>query len=113
MAYFSMDAALRRCGQRRSRGGHRAGKLRVIIASKARVWVPIQSARPWIQLASAYVKFEAPSTSTRICAGRVWPVSRSTIRALGHLIGNGVHFGIAIDGLTAGEGVETILALAS
>jgi Toprim domain len=34
-------------------------------------------------------------------------------RALGHLLGNGVRFGRAIDTLAAGEGVETMLALAS
>ena len=34
-------------------------------------------------------------------------------RALGHLLGNGVRFGIATDVLAAGEGVETMLALAS
>ncbi|CAO3456083.1 hypothetical protein [Azospirillum argentinense] len=32
-------------------------------------------------------------------------------RALGHLLGNGVRFGVARDVLAAGEGVETILAL--
>ena len=61
------------------------------IASKARVWAPIQSASVCVQLASAHgsgfqpargqapVKFEAPSTATKICAGRVLPVSRSMI----------------------------------
>ena len=34
-------------------------------------------------------------------------------RALGHLIGNGVRFGVATDLLAAGEGVETMLALSS
>ena len=34
-------------------------------------------------------------------------------RALGHLLGNGVRFGAAIDILAAGEGVETMLALKS
>ena len=34
-------------------------------------------------------------------------------RALGHLLGNGVRFGIATDIVAAGEGVETMLALAS
>jgi hypothetical protein len=34
-------------------------------------------------------------------------------RALGHLIGNGVRFGVATDVVAAGEGVETMLALAS
>lgn len=32
-------------------------------------------------------------------------------RALGHLLGNGVRFGVAHDVLAAGEGVETVLAL--
>ena len=32
-------------------------------------------------------------------------------RALGHLLGNGVRFGVATDVLAAGEGVETMLAL--
>ncbi len=32
-------------------------------------------------------------------------------RALGHLLGNGVRFGVADDVLAAGEGVETMLAL--
>ncbi|PWC39357.1 toprim domain-containing protein [Azospirillum sp. TSO35-2] len=32
-------------------------------------------------------------------------------RALGHLLGNGVRFGVARDVLAAGEGVETVLAL--
>jgi hypothetical protein len=32
-------------------------------------------------------------------------------RALGHLLGNGVRFGLAQDALAAGEGVETMLAL--
>jgi hypothetical protein len=34
-------------------------------------------------------------------------------RALGHLLGNGVRFGIATDVLAAGEGLETMLALKS
>ena len=34
-------------------------------------------------------------------------------RALGHLLGNGVRFGTATDIVAAGEGVETMLALAS
>ena len=34
-------------------------------------------------------------------------------RALGNLLGNGVRFGVATDVLAAGEGVETMLALAS
>jgi hypothetical protein len=34
-------------------------------------------------------------------------------RALGHLLGNGVRFGNAADVVAAGEGVETMLALAS
>src|ERR1700736_94033 len=34
-------------------------------------------------------------------------------RALGHLLGNGVRFGIATDILAAGEGLETMLALKS
>jgi hypothetical protein len=34
-------------------------------------------------------------------------------RALGHLLGNGVRFGIATDLLAAGEGLETMLALKS
>jgi Toprim domain len=34
-------------------------------------------------------------------------------RALGHLLGNGVRFGIASDTIAAGEGVETMLALKS
>jgi hypothetical protein len=34
-------------------------------------------------------------------------------RALGHLLGNGVRFGMASDILAAGEGVETMLALKS
>jgi Toprim domain len=34
-------------------------------------------------------------------------------RALGHLLGNGVRFGKAVDILAAGEGVETMLALKS
>ena len=34
-------------------------------------------------------------------------------RALGHLLGNGVRFGIAADTIAAGEGVETMLALKS
>ena len=34
-------------------------------------------------------------------------------RALGHLLGNGVRFGRAVDVVAAGEGVETMLALAS
>jgi hypothetical protein len=34
-------------------------------------------------------------------------------RALGHLLGNGVRFGTAIDVVAAGEGVETMLALSS
>jgi hypothetical protein len=34
-------------------------------------------------------------------------------RALGHLLGNGVRFGAAVDVLAVGEGVETMLALAS
>jgi hypothetical protein len=34
-------------------------------------------------------------------------------RALGHLLGNGVRFGVATDVLAAGEGVETMLALSS
>jgi hypothetical protein len=29
--------------------------------------------------AKAGVKLEAPMTATKICAGRIWPVSRSTI----------------------------------
>ncbi len=32
-------------------------------------------------------------------------------RALGHLLGNGVRFGVARDALAAGEGIETMLAL--
>ena len=32
-------------------------------------------------------------------------------RALGHLLGNGVRFGVAHDVLAAGEGIETMLAL--
>ncbi|WP_448192847.1 DUF7146 domain-containing protein [Azospirillum sp. sgz301742] len=32
-------------------------------------------------------------------------------RALGHLLGNGVRFGVAHDALAAGEGIETMLAL--
>ncbi|HJU16782.1 MAG TPA: toprim domain-containing protein [Stellaceae bacterium] len=32
-------------------------------------------------------------------------------RALGHLLGNGVRFGTAVDTLAAGEGIETVLAL--
>ena len=40
---------------------------------------PIQSPSAWVQLASAWVKLEAPRTATKICAGRVLPVSRSTI----------------------------------
>jgi len=32
-------------------------------------------------------------------------------RALGHLLGNGVRFGTALDVLAAGEGIETMLAL--
>jgi len=34
-------------------------------------------------------------------------------RALGHLLGNGVRFGVAHDVLAAGEGIETMLALKS
>jgi hypothetical protein len=34
-------------------------------------------------------------------------------RALGHLLGNGVRFGVATDVLAAGEGIETVLALKS
>jgi Toprim domain len=34
-------------------------------------------------------------------------------RALGHLLGNGVRFGAALDVLAAGEGIETMLALKS
>jgi hypothetical protein len=34
-------------------------------------------------------------------------------RALGHLLGNGVRFGVADDVLAAGEGIETMLALKS
>ncbi|MGH7084359.1 MAG: DUF7146 domain-containing protein, partial [Acetobacteraceae bacterium] len=34
-------------------------------------------------------------------------------RALGHLLGNGVRFGIVSDALVAGEGIETVLALKS
>jgi hypothetical protein len=34
-------------------------------------------------------------------------------RALGHLLGNGVRFGVAADVLAAGEGIETMLALKS
>jgi hypothetical protein len=34
-------------------------------------------------------------------------------RALGHLLGNGVRFGVATDTLAAGEGLETMLALKS
>jgi hypothetical protein len=34
-------------------------------------------------------------------------------RALGHLLGNGVRFGIVSDTLAAGEGIETMLALKS
>jgi hypothetical protein len=34
-------------------------------------------------------------------------------RALGHLLGNGVRFGIATDVLATGEGIETVLALKS
>lgn len=34
-------------------------------------------------------------------------------RALGHLLGNGVRFGRAVDVLAAGEGIETVLALKS
>ncbi|HJU19317.1 MAG TPA: toprim domain-containing protein [Stellaceae bacterium] len=34
-------------------------------------------------------------------------------RALGHLLGNGVHFGSVLDVLAAGEGIETVLALKS
>jgi hypothetical protein len=34
-------------------------------------------------------------------------------RALGHLLGNGVCFGVATDVLAAGEGIETMLALMS
>jgi hypothetical protein len=34
-------------------------------------------------------------------------------RALGHLLGNGVRFGVAVDVLAAGEGIETMLALKS
>jgi hypothetical protein len=48
-------------------------------AAKARVWAPIQPASPWVQVASAQVKFEAPMTATKICAWRTSPVSWSTI----------------------------------
>jgi Toprim domain len=34
-------------------------------------------------------------------------------RALGHLLGNGVRFGLAADTIAAGEGIETMLALKS
>ena len=34
-------------------------------------------------------------------------------KALGHLLGNGVHFGVASDVVAAGEGIETMLALKS
>jgi len=34
-------------------------------------------------------------------------------RSLGHLLGNGVRFGVATDVLAAGEGIETVLALKS
>ncbi len=34
-------------------------------------------------------------------------------RSLGHLLGNGVRFGVAADVLAAGEGIETVLALKS
>ena len=34
-------------------------------------------------------------------------------RALGHLLGNGVRFGVATDVMAAGEGIETVLALKS
>jgi hypothetical protein len=34
-------------------------------------------------------------------------------RALGHLLGNGVRFGVVSDTLAAGEGIETVLALKS
>jgi hypothetical protein len=34
-------------------------------------------------------------------------------RALGHLLGNGVHFGRAADTLAAGEGIETVLSVRS
>ncbi|MGH7098770.1 MAG: DUF7146 domain-containing protein [Stellaceae bacterium] len=34
-------------------------------------------------------------------------------RALGYLLGNGVRFGVPIDTLAAGEGIETVLALKS
>ncbi len=34
-------------------------------------------------------------------------------RSLGHLLGNGVRFGVAADILAAGEGIETVLALKS
>lgn len=52
---------------------------------------------------------------------RTWldPVRRSKApladprRALGHLLGNGVRFGVAEDVLAAGEGLETMLALKS
>ena len=52
---------------------------------------------------------------------RTWldPVRRSKApladprRALGHLLGNGVRFGVADDVLAAGEGIETMLALKS
>jgi hypothetical protein len=48
------------------------------IASKARACAAIQSASPCVQVASAYVKLDAPITATKICALRISPVSRST-----------------------------------
>ncbi|MFC5358596.1 DUF7146 domain-containing protein [Azospirillum himalayense] len=44
-------------------------------------------------------------------SGRGKAVMPSPRRALGHLLGNGVRFGVARDVLAAGEGVETVLAL--
>ena len=44
-------------------------------------------------------------------AGRSKAVIASPRRALGHLLGNGVRFGVAHDIWAAGEGIETMLAL--
>jgi hypothetical protein len=63
-------------GARRQHGG--AGGTPPI-AAKACVCAPIQSASPCVQVASTYVKFEAPITAMKIWAWRALPVSRSMI----------------------------------
>ena len=50
-------------------------------STRARTWLAIQSGPRCVYVASAYVKFDAPSTATKISTSTISPVAVSTICA--------------------------------